>query len=71
MGADVPEDVPQSENVDETRRSRKTSPYACTVEPKVPAEQRWDTEAQGPEHHGAYDVLEMIQQKSMHRKSET
>ena len=22
--------------------------------PKVPAEQQWDTEAQGPQHHGAY-----------------
>ena len=57
MGADVPEDVPQSENVDETRRSKKTSPYVCTV-----------TEAQGPEcpwcvSRASY-MLEMIQQKS-------
>ena len=37
VGADVPEDVPQSENVDETRRSKKTSPYACTVEPPSPS----------------------------------
>ena len=38
MGADVPKDVPQSETVDETQRSRKDV----------------DAEAQGPEHHGAY-----------------
>ena len=76
MGADVPEDLPQSENVDETRRSRKDVAVCMHGRtPKVPAEQQWDTEAQGPEHHGcvsrASDVLEMIRQKSMHRKSET
>ena len=40
--------------------------------PKVPAEPQWDTEAQGPEHHGAYlepmTCFDMIQQKSMHHK---
>ena len=32
--------------------------------PKVPAEQQWDTEAQGPEHHGAY--LERSQEVSQY-----
>ena len=62
--ADVPEDVPQSENVDEkgSGESRESLPKVqegrgrmhARSNPEVPAEQQWDSEAQGPEHDGAY-----------------
>ena len=63
-GADVPEDAPQGENVDEkgSGESRESPTEVqegrgrmhARSNPKVPAEQQWDAEAQGPEHDGAY-----------------
>ena len=62
--ADVPEDVPQGENVDENG-SGESQEFLPKVQegrgrmharsnPEVPAEQQWDAGAQGPEHDGAY-----------------
>ena len=59
-GADVPEDVPQSENVDErgvtgvTLEVQEGRRMHARSNPKVAAEQQWDAEARGPEHDGAY-----------------
>ena len=59
-GADVPEDVPQSETVDErgvtgvTLEVQEGRRMHARSNPKVPAEQQWDAEARGPEHDGAY-----------------
>ena len=54
--ADVPEDVPQSENVDEflpkVQEGRGCMHARSNVE--VTAEHQCDSEAQGPEHDGAY-----------------
>ena len=45
-GADVPEDVPQSENVDETPKvQERRGRMHARSNPEVPAEQQWD----GPE----------------------
>ena len=39
----------------QSRRSRKDVAVCMHGRtPKVPAEQQWDAEAQGPEHDGAY-----------------
>ena len=54
--ADVPEDVPQSENVDEflPMVQEGRGRLHARSNPEVPAEQQWDSEAQGPEHDGAH-----------------
>ena len=67
VAEDVPQGVktdPQSENVDETGsgESWESPPEVqegrgrmhAGSNPKVPAKQQWDAEAQAPEHDGAY-----------------
>ena len=48
------QNVPLSENVDETQKSRKLRRMHAWSNPKIPAEQQWNTETQTPEHHEAY-----------------
>ena len=64
-GADVPGDGSTDENVDEREESNEFRESLPEIQegrgrmharsnPKVPVEQQWDAEAQGPEHDGSY-----------------
>ena len=53
--ADVPEDVPQCKSWEFLPKVQEgRGRMHARSNPEVPAKQQWDSEAQGPEHNGAY-----------------